>query len=288
MITNVTTYIKNHVSTTEDKKYSFDLKFGERKEGRTTNGNWTEALRMRIHDPLWMLSRQWQMGEFRGNDTGTAMSVKCRIKEDDCQQDPLEPVVERMNPEIDLMARIESAVYFMDLIRHSGMKTRSEIKLFREMAMKTWPIEWESCNPVLGHEATLAFEQSLNSRQQSFVHTYRGKIFDGYKLYEDITSGTKKPVDMLVFVLDSKIKYDYVTWFEKKYFPADSVSSYWQQRDLCYQLSAEVGNNELEGDRYQGGRISWYSMDYKATKKKGNSKTGCYVTSYIGSFCCCP
>mgnify|MGYP003475736466 FL=1 len=90
MITNVTTYIKNHVSTTEDKKYSFDLKFGERKEGRTTNGNWTEALRMRIHDPLWMLSRQWQMGEFRGNDTGTAMSVKCRIKEDDCQQDPLE------------------------------------------------------------------------------------------------------------------------------------------------------------------------------------------------------
>lgn len=37
---------------------------------------------------------------------------------------------------------------------------------------------------------------------------------------------------MLVFVLDSKIKYDYVTWFEKKYFPADSVSSYWQQRDL--------------------------------------------------------
>lgn len=273
MITNVTKYIKNHVSTTEDKNYSFDLTFGERKEGRTTNGNWTEALRMRIHDPLWMLSRQWQMGEFRGNDTGSAMSVKCRIKEDDCQQDPLEPVVERINPEIDLMARIESAVYFMDLIRHSGMKTRSEIKLFREMAMKTWPIEWESCNPVLGHEATLVFEQSLNSRQQSFVHTYRGKIFDGYKLYEDITSVTKKPVDMLVFVLDSRIKYDYVTWFEKKYFPADSVSPYWQQRDLCYQLSAEVGNNELEGDRYQGGRLSWYSMDYKATKKKGISKT---------------
>lgn len=73
---------------------------------------------------------------------------------------------------------------------------------------------------------------------------------------------------MLVFVLDSRIKYDYVTWFEKKYFPADSVSPYWQQRDLCYQLSAEVGNNELEGDRYQGGRMSWYSMDYKATKKK--------------------
>ena len=89
MITNVTNYIKNHVSTTEDKNYSFDLTFGERKEGRTTNGNWTEALRMRIHDPLWMLSRQWQMGEFRGNDTGSAMSVKCRIKEDDCQQDPL-------------------------------------------------------------------------------------------------------------------------------------------------------------------------------------------------------
>lgn len=273
MVTNVTNYIKNHVRFTEQSTDFYNLEFTERKEGRTNNGNLTEALRMRAHDPLWMLARQWQMGEFRGNDTGTAMSVKCRIKEDDCQKNPLEPIIEQINPEIDLMVRIESAVYFMDLIRHSGSIKREEIKKFREMALKTWPIEWNSFHPVLGHEATQDFERTLNSRQQAFIQSYRGKIFDGYKLYKDITSETTKNVALLSFVMDSMLKYDFVSWFNEKYFPANAKSPYWQQKDLCYQLSAEAGDKLLEGDRYQGGRLSWYSVDYKGTKKGETSMT---------------
>ncbi len=273
MVTNITEYIKSYVSASKDAASFFNLEFTERKEGRTSNGNLTEALSMRPHDPLWMLSRQWQMGEFRGNDTGTAMSVKCCVREDDCQQEPLEPIVERINPEIDLMARIESSVYFMDLLRHSGTKNRDEIKKFREMAIERWPIEWESCHPILGHEATMEFELSLNTRQQAFMRTYRGKVFDGYKFYKDITSGKIKTVDMLVLTLNSKLKYDYVSWFEQKYLPADAVNSYWQSKDLCYQLSANVGENQMEGDRYDGGRLSWYSMDCKSEKKGRGTKT---------------
>ena len=44
-------FTKNHVSATEDKKYSFDLEFGERKEGRTTNGNWTHPIRGYFKNP---------------------------------------------------------------------------------------------------------------------------------------------------------------------------------------------------------------------------------------------
>ena len=29
------------------------------------------SLEMRVHDPLWMLARQWQFGEFKGEDAGT-------------------------------------------------------------------------------------------------------------------------------------------------------------------------------------------------------------------------
>ena len=28
------------------------------------------ALRAEVRDPLWMLTRQWQMGEFQGDDAG--------------------------------------------------------------------------------------------------------------------------------------------------------------------------------------------------------------------------
>ena len=31
----------------------------------------SEAVHARVYDPLWMLARQWQTGEFQGEDTGT-------------------------------------------------------------------------------------------------------------------------------------------------------------------------------------------------------------------------
>lgn len=34
-----------------------------------------EGLAARIHDPLWLLARQWQLGEFNGKDAGTPVLV---------------------------------------------------------------------------------------------------------------------------------------------------------------------------------------------------------------------
>ncbi|HWH64809.1 MAG TPA: hypothetical protein VNS99_01860, partial [Gaiellales bacterium] len=34
-----------------------------------------DGLSARLADPLWMLARQWQLGEFRGDDAGSAVSV---------------------------------------------------------------------------------------------------------------------------------------------------------------------------------------------------------------------
>jgi hypothetical protein len=33
-----------------------------------------------VHDPLWMLARQWQTGEFQGEDGGTPAQVQARIR----------------------------------------------------------------------------------------------------------------------------------------------------------------------------------------------------------------
>src|SRR3954454_2782309 len=30
----------------------------------------------RVHDPLWMLARQWQFGEFKGEDAGSPVSAR--------------------------------------------------------------------------------------------------------------------------------------------------------------------------------------------------------------------
>ena len=51
-----------------------------RLEGRPRADKFDRALRAEVRDPLWMLTRQWQMGEFRGDDAGSPIAVKVRIE----------------------------------------------------------------------------------------------------------------------------------------------------------------------------------------------------------------
>ena len=39
----------------------------------------TVGLEARIHDPLWLLGRQWQMQEFAGQDAGSPVSASIAI-----------------------------------------------------------------------------------------------------------------------------------------------------------------------------------------------------------------
>src|ERR1700756_2444472 len=47
-----------------------------RLESRPRSQNFERALRAEVRDALWMLSKQWQMGEFRGSDTGSPAFAK--------------------------------------------------------------------------------------------------------------------------------------------------------------------------------------------------------------------
>lgn len=268
---NTENYIKKYVGLTSESLKNINPEFKIRMEGRTSNDDMTEALRLRVHDPLWMLTRQWQLGEFRGNDCGTAMSVNCVVEEYLRDNSPLEPMMEQINPKIDLMARIESAIYLIDMIRHSKKYDKDEIKEFRKTAIQKWPVDWEETDcQVLNHKATYEYEQKLNESRDAYFQMYNGKIFDGYKLYDDIKNNPNKLMDNTI--MDDKMISDYIEWFEKKYFPVNSINEHWIQEDLCYKLSDKVGEHNFEGDRYKGGRLSWYSMDYKDSSNRTTNK----------------
>ena len=49
-------------------------------EGRPHTENFDRAMKAEVRDPLWMLSKQWQMGEFQGEDAGSAILSKVHIK----------------------------------------------------------------------------------------------------------------------------------------------------------------------------------------------------------------
>src|SRR6266545_3663754 len=47
-----------------------------RLEGRPRTHDFDRALKAEVRDALWTLSRQWQMGEFRGEDAGSPVTAR--------------------------------------------------------------------------------------------------------------------------------------------------------------------------------------------------------------------
>ncbi len=231
------------------------LQFKSRIEGRTRDADPTEAMRLRVHDPLWMLARQWQMGEFRGNNTGTAMSVRCIVRYGDWSSDPIEPVTEQINPRIDFLAKIESAVHFLDLMRSSGLNVKEHLPGL----IQSFPIDWNALDDslVLPGAVTSQQEHLLNRHLQNYARAYRGKIFDGEALYNHLVQGQS-----FLKGDSEEAETKFKAWFQKKYKPVSSDSQSWQEADLCYTVETNVAGKQFTGDRYQGGRLSWYTFDY--------------------------
>ena len=50
-----------------------------RLEGRPRATNFERALRAEVRDPLWMLCRQWQVGEFQGDDAGSPVEARVQL-----------------------------------------------------------------------------------------------------------------------------------------------------------------------------------------------------------------
>ena len=125
-----------------DELRNLKVNFGRRLESRTRHEDLTDALRFRVHDPLWMLSRQWQLGEFKGNNAGSALNVKCRVNRKKAavkwqpkEDMPIEPEVEGVNHDITPLMRVEAAMYFLDLLqgRFPQIDRAGALKTLREL-----------------------------------------------------------------------------------------------------------------------------------------------------------
>src|SRR6266850_7794752 len=79
-----------------------------RLEGRPRADKFDRALRAEVRDALWMLTRQWQVGEFQGDDAGSPVITKVRLETARFQKyQSANGPVEEFNEAIPLEARVE-------------------------------------------------------------------------------------------------------------------------------------------------------------------------------------
>ena len=159
-----------------------------RLEPRCRSNNFARGLEARTADPLWMLARQWQTGEFQGEDAGSPIEVhlthstqsieRMRLENSDTVVDlpsaPLEAMVEQERFAMDWRARVQIGQQFERFARSPdlGINGSSLIAAYRT----SFPLD----RPT--DEDWVKTDRST----RRFIALMVGRVIDGNALIDDI------------------------------------------------------------------------------------------------------
>lgn len=251
-----------------------------RLEGRPRTTDFDRALRAEVRDPLWMLARQWQLGEFRGADAGSPVTAKYAVTantptrfaagdgpaENLTADRPLETFAERRAlpfafgaDKISFDLRLAIGRRWMKLI---GRDTLLRGLTIRKQYVDLYPIAL----PDPDHDVDTA--RASHPEVWAAMQAMAGRRMDGYELYRYLKSGGK-PVDGLtglevllnagaINALGPKL----IRWFEALIDqPAGDAA--WDPRTLEHRFSVAGGDTVLTAREYPGGTLDWsdFSVD---------------------------
>ncbi|MEV0663834.1 hypothetical protein ACIBI3_21675 [Actinomadura luteofluorescens] len=262
-----------------------------RLEGRPRTADFERALRVEVRDALWLLTRQWQLGEFRGSDAGTpvtamysvGMAVPSRFQsamggpaENLPADRPLEDVAERralpfaFGPErISYDLRLAIGRRWLKL-----MSLHPPIHHHRQDFVELYPIALPS--PASDADTPRVAHPEVWSTLQAVA----GRRMDGYELYLRIKAGHEAadgidhvapPHRMLINELGIRL----VGWFDGLIDqPAGDAT--WDPRRLEHRFSVAAGQpggaeKVLTAQEYPGGELDWHAFSIDPGTRVGGA-----------------
>ena len=124
-----------------------NLVYWNRLEGSPQSQDFERSLRAEIRDALWLLSRQWQLGEFKAEDAGSAvlagvkyqqtqashLSLNGQTKNAIPDESLLETVIEGVQTSFDLSLRMEMGRHWLRMLRHSLSDSHKYVEAFQNI-----------------------------------------------------------------------------------------------------------------------------------------------------------
>jgi hypothetical protein len=177
-----------------------------------------------LHDPVWMLARQWQMGEHQAENASSPVRVTCRVRETpiapyrglphlDPQSRPIEPIVEA-EPDswwtLGRRVRLGAAVAATE-----GLDNRQDLPASLRLRFVNPPPPYEQFHGA----------------------------FDGLALWQNRAT---------LQIADQR--------FGPGLPPAEGPDS-WDAAELVYQAEFQTRAATLTMPRHAGGDVDWYSAD---------------------------
>lgn len=238
-----------------------------RLESRPRAHDFARSLAAEVRDALWLLTRQWQLGEFTAEDAGSPIDarlltrtltvdrVKLGTDPPQAYDDtiPLEAAVERETVPFTHALRVQAAQYFLRL--HSP-------------ALRTKYVPRYRARFALAQNAEAEFRGQVDSL--NFYLATRRSSFNGEAVLQAIAAGTffgDVPVDAGDQPALQNIVDAFRGWLGRQYLqPTAAAHAVWNSSRLSYpvQAAAPAGDGAqltLSAPRYEGGRLDWYSFE---------------------------
>jgi len=241
-----------------------------RLEPQSLTGDPTPGLEARVHDPLWLLGRQWQSGEFDADDAGSPIGVRVaaatrpitawRPGDDPAAPGrglppdrPLDPFVERETPSPrgpGLRQRAEAGALLVAALADAGFDARARL-------LADCPLPLAATPPP-------QVPAALWKPPRAFATIARSAP-DGEQAAAQLESGAPSwlagaGADALAAAAD------WLGWYRDGVSPraADAPSS-WIPDSLEYRFAMRAGSGNdavvLEAPLHLGGTIDWHDFD---------------------------
>jgi hypothetical protein len=264
-----------------------------RLEGRPRTTDFGRALRAEVRDTLWLLTRQWQLGEFRGSDAGSPVtatysvsaSAPGRFRPGDGPGEPLpadrplETVAERRA----LPFAFGAEPISFDLRAALGRRWMKLLARSPELHSHDIPGQYTRLYPITLPDpaADADIQRVAHPEVWAGMQALAGRLMDGYQLYQHLkagghaSDGIDDPAPPQRAELDA-LGPSLVAWFDSLIDqPAGDAA--WDPRRLEHRFAVSAtgpdgAENVLTAPEYPGGELDWHAFSVSPGDSLGGAR----------------
>jgi hypothetical protein len=221
-----------------------------RLEPQSVSGDPSPGLQARLADPLWLLARQWQFGEFAAEDAGSPVAVHVASSTVPVDGWAPEGGTPRPLPAGDLIeACIEREP---SAARGPTLRDRAEAGAELLAVLAACPLE-------------LPWPDDFDRAAPGLMATLHGRIPDGEAAAQSITGAAPlNPPPWLPAADPAQLDAiaDWLAWYRSQVAPLpDPAADCWIDERLEYRFELTAGGQTFAAPGFGGGRVDWYDVD---------------------------
>jgi hypothetical protein len=236
-------------------------------EPRARDDDFSQGLEARTADPLWLLGRQWQMGEFNGEDTGSAIAARVNYWASGVTKArwPINPpTIERpAGPPID--ATIEGQPLGWDWRRRVQIGQRYEA-FIRDIGGAAAQLIIAKLRKLLPVPPGGDANQVLDGSTKRYLALMAGRVIDGKRVMTEATWGRAPavPREWGLLPTDPAVRalVPLRRWVDEVY-PDWTGGPAWNRERLRHEFALDTAGNRnarLVARDHEGGPVDWFDV----------------------------